>query len=238
VSSLLEIRRLPPAWPATPAGLPDVPGGWTESHWTIAGRAFPLIVPAVPDAFLDDADTVQRHQQQGYMPYWAYLWPAALPMAAAVLSAGWPPETSVLELGSGLGLVGLAALSAGWQVTFSDYDPVAVELALFNARRLNLRRATGLLLDWRRVPERQFPVILGCELLYEDGHHELLLDVLDRLLAPGGEAWFGDGGRARAARFGHLLERGGYAYTLWDEDQRPLQQFRVGQFQLLRVKSA
>jgi hypothetical protein len=53
-----------------------IPGGWTMRTWELAGRTLSLILPAVPDAFLDDPDVVQRHTQSQYMPYWAYLWPA------------------------------------------------------------------------------------------------------------------------------------------------------------------
>ena len=42
------------------------------------------------------------------MPYWPYLWPAAYAMSAAVLRENWPPGAAALEIGAGIGLVGLA----------------------------------------------------------------------------------------------------------------------------------
>lgn len=234
----MEIRDLPAAIADAPTELPDVPGGWTERAWQIAGREFRLLLPAAPDALLDDPDVHARHEQDEYMPYWAYLWPASLPMAAAVLRAGWLAGTPVLELGAGIGLVGLAGLSAGLRVVFSDYDAASVQLALINARRAGFPAAEGLVLDWRQPPPQTFPVLLGCELLYEDRNHEPLLQLTRQMLAPGGVAWFGDGGRVRAQRFCRLLPEYGLSFRLLDEDGRPLSDFRVGRYQLIEVRRA
>ncbi|MDZ4687036.1 MAG: hypothetical protein SH850_18320, partial [Planctomycetaceae bacterium] len=107
-----EIRDLPPATRSSPHGLPAIPGGWTERVWTVSEHEFRLTLPASPDAFLDDPDVAAAHARDEYMPYWAYLWPASLAMSAAMLRHPWPDGTAVLELGAGVGLVGLAALAA------------------------------------------------------------------------------------------------------------------------------
>ena len=52
----LELRTPSVRLAETPAGLPDVPGGWTQKEWTIEGHVFQLILPAAPDDFLDDAE--------------------------------------------------------------------------------------------------------------------------------------------------------------------------------------
>lgn len=233
--STTEIRDLPPATTAT-SKLPVIPGGWTERSWTIAGREFRLTLPASPDTFLDDPAVAAAHARDEYMPYWAYLWPASLAMSAAVLRQPWPTGTSVLELGAGVGLVGLAALAAGYDVTITDYDAVAVQLALVNAQRHGFDRARGHVLDWREPGTQRYPVLLGCELLYEDRNHELLIAVCQQLLTDGGEAWFGDGGRVRAARFCRLAEATGFAVRLFDEAGDPLPALRVGRYQLIEVR--
>jgi predicted nicotinamide N-methyase len=231
-----EIRELPRALDASPPGLPAVPGGWTERAWTLGGRDFRLWLPAVPDAFLDDPRVMEAHERDEYMPYWAYLWPAALHLAEAVLQRPWPAGTRVVELGCGIGLVGLAALAAGFRVTFTDYDPLAVELSLANARRHGFTQATGEVVDWRSPPERSFPVILACELLYEDRNHEPLLELTRRWLEPNGVAWFGDGGRIRAERFCQLAPDYGLMHQAFDERGAPLPHLRVGRFQRIEVR--
>jgi predicted nicotinamide N-methyase len=196
-------------------------------------------VPANPDAFLDDAEVHAAHQQTGYMPYWAYLWPAALHMARMVRQAHWPTEAEVLELGAGIGLVGLAALSRGHAVTFTDYEPQAVQLALYNAAQNGLsERASGQVIDWRQPVDNRFPIILGCEVIYEDRNHEPILRLLQSMLAPGGVAWFGDGGRWRANRFSKLVPEFGFTYQLLDESGGSLSLPRAGRYQLFVIKSA
>jgi predicted nicotinamide N-methyase len=234
--STTEIRDLPPAAPLAPPGLPVIPGGWTERAWTIAGREFRLALPAAPDAFLDDPAVAAAHERDDYMPYWAYLWPVSLAMSAAVLQQPWPAGTAVLELGAGVGLVGLAALAAGYRVTITDYDAVSVDLALFNARRHGFAHAQGELLDWRQPAGERFPVLIGCELLYEDRNHELLLDVCRERLTADGVAWFGDGGRVRAARFLRLAGEAGFQVRILDEERAPLAALRVGRYQLLELQ--
>jgi hypothetical protein len=131
----------------------------------------------------------------------------------------------------------LAALSRGHAVTFSDYEPQAVQLSLYNAERNGLaERASGQVFDWRQPLAKQFSIILGCEVIYEDRNHEPILKLLQTMLAPGGVAWFGDGGRWRAERFSKLLPEYGFDYRLWDEDGQTLDQPRAGRFQLFVVQ--
>jgi predicted nicotinamide N-methyase len=233
----LEMRQQSPELPTTPEGLMDVPGGWAEREWTIEGHTFRLVLPASPDAFLDDADVHAAFDRDEYMPYWAYLWPASLKMVAAILRSSWIPGTEVLELGAGIGLVGLAGLAKGLRVTFSDYESKAVDLALFNARRAGYTQASGMVIDWRTPPDRQFPWLWGCELLYENRNHEPLLQLTHTMLSPGGTAWFVDGGRAKAERFCQLLPEYGFACRIFDEQLQPLSAPRVGRYQLFEVRS-
>ena len=232
----LELRPICTPLATTPAGLPDVPGGWTEREWTVEGRVFRFVLPASPDAFLDDAEVHAAFDRDEYMPYWAYLWPASLKMVATILRTAWKPGTEVLELGAGIGLVGLAGLAQGLQVTISDYEPKAVDLAIFNAKRAGYTQVTGLVLDWRNPPNRQFEWIWGCELLYEDRNHEPILELTAQMLAPGGTAWFVDGGRAKAERFCNLLPQHGFDYRIFDENMQPLSMPRVGKYQLFEVR--
>lgn len=234
----LEMRDNPPPLKDVPEGLMDVPGGWTEREWTIEGETFRLILPASPDAFLDDEEVHAAFDRDEYMPYWAYLWPASLKMVATILRTKWQAGTEVLELGAGIGLVGLAGLARGMKVTFSDYESKAVDLALFNAHRAGYTQAAGMVLDWRAIPARQFPWLWGCELLYEDRNHEPLLELTRTMLLPGGTAWFVDGGRAKAERFCKLLPSFGLTCRIFDEELRPLPAPRVGQYQLFEVRHA
>jgi len=188
--------------------LPTIPGGWTAREFSLAGRMLHLALPASPDSFLDDPAVLEANRRDDYMPYWSYLWPTSLETAVAVFEHDWPTAIEVLEIGAGTALAGLAALASGLRVTFSDYDPRAIELALYNARRNGLERhASGLLLDWRQPVDRQFAAILGCDVIYERPNHQPILNLLEKMLASDGQAWIADPGRHQAGAFLELAER-------------------------------
>lgn len=186
--------------------LPAIPGGWTTRDFLLAGTKLCITLPALPDAFLDDPEVLAANRRDDYMPYWSYLWPTSLETAAAVLRHEWPTGTHALEIGAGIALTGQAALARGLHVSFSDYDQHAIDLALFNARQNGTdRHAEGLLIDWRKPIERRFPVIFGCDVIYEKQNHQPILGLLEKMLAPEGEAWISDPGRHQADAFLDLL---------------------------------
>jgi predicted nicotinamide N-methyase len=216
-------------------GLPDVPGGWTERDVEVAGKRYHLMLPAAPDLFLDDPSVQERHASDGYMPYWAFLWPASLPMAELVARHAWPAEAMALEIGCGTGLVGLVAGDHGLRVVLSDYQPDAVDAALFNARRNGRPNLQRLVLDWRSPPERKFSVILGCDVIYEIRDHGPILSLLRSLLTEDGIAWLGDGGRQTAEPFIRDAQAAGFVVELRDAAGRRLVEPHVGRFQLIAL---
>lgn len=201
-------------------GLPPLAGGW-EARTLGAGESeVRLWVPSAPDALLEDADVIARNRFNDAMPYWAWLWDSAPRLAGLVAGAGWASGRRVLELGAGLGLVGLTAAKLGCTVTLSDHDPLALAAARVNAAANGLSDVAVLDLDWRALeaaPRAAFDVVVGCDVLYEANAHVPLLDVVERCLAPGGVAWFADPGRTRAPAFVRRAEARGYAVDVSDE---------------------
>jgi len=210
----------------TTLALPPVPGGWTRQTIDVGFRTIDLVLPAVPDKLLDDPEVLEANRRDDYMPYWSYLWPASAPMSRALIHADWLPGTRVLELGSGIGLVGLAALARKWDVTFSDYDDTSLELCRQNALRNDLPDPALLKLDWRQPADLQFPVILGCEVIYERRNHEPILDLLQQMLAPGGVCWIGDPGRSQAPRFLDTAAARGWQIALINADCQRVPEYR------------
>lgn len=225
-----------PMLPDDPDELPGIPGGWRREEIALGSRTLTLQRPCNPDLFLDDAGVQAENARHDYMPYWAFLWPAAAKMASAVSTAAeWPVGTPVLELGSGLGLVGIAALCRGDRVTFSDYDHTALHVCRLNARLNGLASPELLWLDWRQPPRRQFPVIIGCEVTYDAPLHPVLLDLLDVMLSPGGVCWLADPGRYQAAFFFERARKRGYDVQLRDELGAPRTGAPGTTFQILRL---
>ena len=209
--------------------LPEIPGGWTNRDFVLPSRrlgdtTLKVTLPASPDAFLDDPEVLAANRRDDYMPYWSYVWPTSLETAVAVLEHGWQPGTAALEIGAGIALTGLAALARGLSVTFSDYDQRAIDLALVNARQNGIEReAQGLLMDWRAPIDRQFPVIFGCDVIYERQNHQPILGLLQKMLAKTGQAWISDPGRFHADAFLKLLPDSPFAarHTLLAREPYP-----------------
>ena len=220
-----------------------IPGGWTEREVAVGRHAFRLAVPAEPDAFLeqleDPAATDKPHLAD---PYWAKLWPAALDLAGALLRAAEKSQADVLpggaclELGCGSGLVGIAALAAGLDVTFSDYVPFTVELALENAARNGFGHAQGLVLDWNQPLSTRWPLIVAADVTYDRAHTRPLLDVLEQMLAAGGQAWFGDAGRGPVEDFVGQAKARGWRVEVFNVHDQPAPAFKLGEFRRLVLR--
>jgi predicted nicotinamide N-methyase len=171
-------------------------GPLTVSTLRFGGHSIRLVRPADPDQLLDDPGVLDWNRRDDYMPYWAYLWPGAYLLAEALATEGWPgceggTHLEALEIGCGLGLVGLVALTRGIRVQFSDYDRKPLEFVARSAAEngFDSTRYSARLLDWRNLPDERFPVILGADVTYEARLVPLVANVLATMLAPGGVGW-------------------------------------------------
>ncbi len=196
--------------PETPR---DAVGPIVEEKVILEGRTFRMLRPGEPDRLLDHPSVIAAFEKDEYMPYWADLWPAARMLSKAILRETWPPGMEALELGCGLGLPGVVALSAGLRVTFSDYDATALDFAARNARLNGFRDFCLLRLDWRRPPDRQFPLILASDLIYESRNVTPVVEVLKKMLAPDGLCLLTDQDRNPAPLLRDTLSREGFHFT-------------------------
>ncbi|MBT4866664.1 MAG: methyltransferase domain-containing protein [Planctomycetaceae bacterium] len=233
------ISRLPDSgFGPNAGGLPVIPGGWMSREVVIGSQTFSLALPADPNEFLSDPETLaSRPDDDDYAPYWPHLWTSARPMAEAIASANWTDATRTLELGCGVGLVGLAGLASGLDVTFSDYEPHAVQLAHHNAHANGFDKAGALVLDWREPISERFPVILACDVVYDVSDHLPLLDLLAVMLEERGCCWIGDAGRQTAASFIELARRRNFDVELHDEYGNRMLEPHVGRFQLMQLRA-
>ena len=141
---------------------------------------------------------------------------------------------SVLELGSGIGLAGIAAARAGARVTITDYETDPLLFACYNAMQ-NLppdvfrERVRFLPLDWREPGvDTKFDLIVGADIVYERKNFLPVLSLLKNHLLPGGRALLTEPDRtigqdfldlARAQQFSvdraySTLERDGRLYRI------------------------
>lgn len=150
------------------------------------------------DALLD------RVTDPDELPFWAELWPASVGLAKFILQKPQLfQDQSLLELGAGVGLAGMAAKIVGADTTQSDFLLPALEFCRLNCRLNHLAEDPYLLADWRAFPPAagQFTRIIGGDILYERTLHACLLEILSRHLAEDGKVIFADPGRDYAKIF-------------------------------------
>jgi predicted nicotinamide N-methyase len=193
---------------------PESIAGLVRERVVLRAKTFVIERPGDMEELIDLPAVRSAFAADDYLPYWADVWPAARMLARAVLEDDWPSGLTALELGCGLGVAGLAALSRGLRVIFNDYDLTALAFAQRNARRNGFTEFTVRPFDWRDAPnDLTVPVVLGSDLLYEERNVAVLLSVLDRVLAPGGVALITDPDRPPAPQFADGLEERGWPVT-------------------------
>lgn len=108
-------------------------------------------------------------------PYGAVLWPAAWAVANYLLTTVTKQtklqELSILELGTGTGLVSIAAMLGGAkQVLATDYEPLALELTKYAAKKFqDLSMETQLLdmCDYQTPLPPSYDVVVAADIMYE-----------------------------------------------------------------------
>ena len=158
-----------------------------------------------------------RHRVTRF-PYWAEIWPSALALSRWFTTSAQAPDRA-LELGCGLGLVGVTLARLGWTVDATDYVEDALVFAAHNAERNGAgSRHTVSYLDWSHPVGKPCPVLVGSDVAYEETLHPYLQRTVRALLAPGGRLILSDPGRPAARPFIKALVRAGY-----DHRQEPVE---------------
>ncbi|HTV90567.1 MAG TPA: 50S ribosomal protein L11 methyltransferase [Stellaceae bacterium] len=144
-------------------------------------------------------------------PFWAFAWAGGQALARYLIdNPGLVGGREVLDIGSGSGIVAIAAAKAGARVvTAAEIDPFAAAAIALNAE-LNgvlLRLETRNLLDRAAAG---WGVALAGDICYEEPMASRAVALLRRIAArPGRLALLGDPGRAYLPREG-LIERARY----------------------------
>ena len=189
--------------PAAPPGLPaGAVSDVVEETVVVGGRPLRLLRPRDGDAVLDEL-LAEDDPDEDRLPFWTQLWPSGTALAQAIAArplAGW----RVLELGCGLGLVGVTAARAGATVTVVDRSPEAIAFATLNAERngVTLQAAVRAFDQPKRLlAEAPWDLVLAADVLYEQRNVPVLLWLLPRLVGQDGEVWLADPGRPMLSRF-------------------------------------
>ncbi len=227
-----------------------------ELPMPLAGLAEPALItlPADPDGPLDQLAGIQAGEQPrsvsgegaardakravlsgAHMPYWALLWPSGMALAEALLAEREIARRGpMLELGCGLGVTALAALHAGAALWTADCFADALAFCRYNTLRNTGQRPHPLLLDWRSAAGQEacvaagpFALVLAADVLYEPEDVAPLLDLVPRLLAPGGAFWLAEPGRRVSLAFTRAAAERGWRdepteqERVWPHDIKP-----------------
>jgi predicted nicotinamide N-methyase len=193
---------------------------YTFAEYDLPFQPFSLKVRAATN-FEKIVDTLfdSNAFNEGFCPYGAALWPAAVALGHALCAR---PDVvrgkRVLELGAGVGLGSLVAKKLGADVTASDMHPDMAELCRFNAEANGLS-VPYTAFDWadESFAER-YDTIIGSDLLYDPKLTPLVLSVTKRLLVKGGLAVFSDPQRGQLTRLREGFKAAGIG---WDETTQP-----------------
>jgi len=120
-------------------------------------------------------------------PFWAKLWEASFLLAYFLGKQPVRPHHHLLEIGAGIGIVGIYAALCGHRITVTDINEDALLFARANALLNGLSDLEIRKLDWSDLGEtRRYDAIVGSEVVYDRRSYPLLVSFLSRSLAPDG----------------------------------------------------
>ena len=148
----------------------------------INGRTFRLLLPKYLDRFINPIDACDE------FPLWAKIWKASWVLAGYL--AEMPPDVNkrILEIGAGVGLVGMVAATFGHQVTMTEYNSDALNFAHANACLNHCPELPIKKLDWNHPELKdQFDLIVASEVTYNEENFSPLMRLFKSNLKPEGE---------------------------------------------------
>jgi len=121
----------------------------------------------------------------------------------------------ILEVGCGIALASLVLNSRHADITATDYHPEVSYFLTENVRLNEGRKIPFMCTGWGDVDSGlgEFDLIIGSDLLYEQGHAELLAGFVEQHAKPHCEVVIVDPGRRHHARFSKNMVRLGYSHS-------------------------
>jgi 2-polyprenyl-3-methyl-5-hydroxy-6-metoxy-1,4-benzoquinol methylase len=177
-------------------------GETEEKTVGIRGRKFTLLTPMFIEQHIDSENPLDD------FPLWAKVWEASWVLADFLAGLPPDPEKRVLEIGCGLGLVGVVAASFGHKVVMTEHNAQAIAFARANAELNRCKDIEIIDLDWNSPSlYGRFDYVVGSEVVYHQKDFEPLRRLFDRFLKPEGEVILCEGVRRSSLDFFKEMQR-------------------------------
>ena len=152
--------------------------------------------------------------------YWRRVWPAGLGLAAYIIrrfGAKGLGGTRVLDLGCGVGLIGIVCGQLGARVTFLDRERRALAAVRRNCRLNGLGKAQTISGDWnhggQRLPRAAYDMVVGGDVVYDELEWKAISSALMRALRADGIALLADPGWVEKSKMQATFRQSGFAVS-------------------------
>lgn len=168
----------------------------TTLELVIKGRTFPFFVARNLDDFVDQQDIFHD------FPLWIKIWEASFVLAEYLAGMDADEGKRLLEIGCGIGVVGIVASSFGHHVSMTEYNQDALNFARANALLNKVSNVEIKDLDWYRPEiEGAFDYIVGSEILYRERDFQPIPQLFKTYLKKRGEIILAEGIRKTSMAF-------------------------------------
>ena len=169
------------------------------SDLVVRDRRFRFFVPKSLDKFVDQGDIFHD------FPLWSKIWEASIILSDYLAGIPADSEKRFLEIGCGMGVVGIIASAFGHRVIMTEYNPDALNFARANAHANLSADDAGLEiteLDWSKPRlGGLFDYIIGSEVIYKEKDYQPILKLFKTYLRPSGEIILAEGVRKTSMEF-------------------------------------
>lgn len=136
--------------------------------------------------YIDKLMDKTRSGKKVTLPLWAKLWPASMVMGYSLSNFPLEEGTTVLEIGGGCSLSGLALARRGFDVTVTDADQDALLFARINALKNDLGdRVSVEYSEFSEPMSDRFGCIVASEMLYDESQFDRMAAFVDGSLVEG-----------------------------------------------------
>ncbi len=172
------------------------------TKFSVVNQTLEIYVPVNIDRFIN-----QHNIFEGF-PLWSKIWEATAVLAFKLSQIPPDSEKRFLEIGAGMGVVGLYASKIGHSVTITEYNRDAINFARANALHNGIENADIQHLDWSNPGDiGQFDYIIGSEVIFKEEDIMSLFLLFQRYLKPDGRVVLAEGMRRTSLEFVRKMEK-------------------------------